>query len=374
MRPLRRDSGQVTRENLARILRNWQDELDSAALYETLARKERDPRVKHILDKLAESERAHSAYWAQRLRACGHALPPFRPSLRARLHVQLARWFGLAFVGPHITTRELSDRDRYSREPDAVAAGLAAEEKGHAAVMRRVLSHGREAGHALGASAGNNLRAAVLGVNDGLVSNLCLIMGVAGGGVQGSTLVLSGVAGLVAGACSMALGEWLSVTNTREMAESQLDRTGDAALERTSMTRNQLSLLHEAEGMSEDAWRAAEELSVQDPHALKRLLHGEELLASAGTANGPMSAAAYSFALFAAGACVPLLPFLIASSLRAIIGSIVLSSLMLCAVGLLTSFFNGRSPLFSATRQVCIGAAAAVLTYGAGRLVGAALG
>ena len=365
----------ATGDSFRRVLRNWQDERESAMLYETLASIEKNPRVRRVLSELAESERAHASFWEQRLKARGQGIPHFTPRLRTRATIRLARWFGLAFVGPHIATRELCDRDRYAGEPDATAAGLAIEEKGHAAVMRRVLSHGREAGQAIGVTAGTNLRAGVLGVTDGLVSNWCLIMGVAGGGAASAAIVLAGVAGMVAGASSMALGEWLAITNSREMARSQLDPDTLDPHRGAILTDKQLRLLHKAEGMTEeDASRAAEKLSAHDPDALAHFLREEQMMASVGAASHPVSAAIYSFALFAFGAMVPLLPFLVGSLRTAILGSIAVSLLMLAAVGLLTSFFNGRSPAFSAARQVCIGGAAAALTYGAGRLVGAALG
>src|ERR1700752_1370944 len=219
----------VKQRELARFLRNWRDERDSAALYRALAALERNPRLSRVFARLAEAERQHSAYWEQRLHESGQTGPKFRPSFRARLMMQLARQFGVAFVVPSITTRELADHERYSSQEDASAAGLSKEERGHAAVMRRVATYGSDAAEgeagesgAVG-QVGNNLRAAVLGANDGLASNFCLLMGVAGGAMPTGAIVLTGVAGLVAGACSMALGEWLSVTNAREMARSHTD-------------------------------------------------------------------------------------------------------------------------------------------------------
>src|SRR5208337_39853 len=214
-----------------RVLRNWRDERDSAALYDALATIERNPRLSNVFRKLAASELEHSEYWAERLRAQGQPVPAFRASHRTRIMTGLARRFGVAFVIPNITARELTDRDRYSNQEDAKAAGLTQEERGHAAVMRTIGIYGDmpcEEGVARrnggGVALGNNLRAAILGATDGLASNFCLMMGVAGGGARTTTILLTGVAGLVAGACSMALGEWLSVTNAREMAARQIDQ------------------------------------------------------------------------------------------------------------------------------------------------------
>jgi len=363
-----------------RVLRNWRDERDSAALYEALATIELNPRLSNVFRKLAASELEHSEYWAERLRAEGKPVPAFRPSQRTRIMAGLARRFGVAFVIPNITARELADRDRYSNQEDAKAAGLIQGERAHAAVMRTIGIYRdmpREegtAGHGEGATLGNNLRAAILGATDGLASNFCLLMGVAGGGAHTPSILLTGVAGLVAGACSMALGEWLSVTNAREMAKSQIDREVEDLEERSDWQRKELALLHEAKGLSEeDARRAADRIIAQDPSAIESLARDELLLDAAQMGVSPASAAAYSFLLFAIGAIVPLLPFFFASSGSGVVASITLSLTALFILGLLTSFFNARSPMFSGFRQVGIGAAAAAVTFIVGRIFGAVI-
>lgn len=299
---------------LERLLRNWRAEQDSALLYEALAQLESDSADAEVCRKLAAAERTHAAFWQQRLLTLGHAIPPYCPTLRTRLLIRFARWFGVGFVVPSITVREMHDRDDYERQEDAQAAGLAREEHAHAAIMRTKT----------GAAFGNNLRAAVLGANDGLVSNFCLMMGVAGGGARPATLLLTGIAGLVGGACSMALGEWLSVTNAQELAASQID------------------------GVS--ARRPPGQVAA---------------IGNAGTA------AALSFLLFALGAMVPVLPYGLVPAPIALRGSIGVSLAGLLAIGVATTFFNGRSARFSALRQIGIGAGAAAITYLAGRLCGA---
>jgi vacuolar iron transporter family protein len=374
------------RREWARVLRNWKEERDSAALYEALAQIEGNPRLRRVFGKLAASEHEHASYWEQRLRSQGRPVPRFRPSARTRIMAELARRFGVAFVIPSITVRELADQEKYSRQEDARQAGLMKGERGHAAVMRRIGIYGLVPGDdsatasegAAGTSApstlGNNLRAAVLGANDGLVSNFCLMVGVAAGGMQAPGLLLTGVAGLVAGACSMALGEWLSVTNAREMAGSQIDR-GVLELHATAgWKREELALMYEAKGMEEeDAKRAADETLARDPRAVEMLIGEELVLDVAAMGNDPMRAAGYSAALFALGALVPLLPYFLTSAARGLIVSVCLSLLALFTIGLLTAFFNGRSPLFSALRQVGVGILAAAVTYGAGSMVGAAI-
>lgn len=301
-----------------RLLRNWKAEQDSAALYAALARLDRDPLQGHVYHDLASAERRHAAFWEERLRAAGQSIPAFRLSLRARMLIQLARRFGVGFVVPSVIVREMRDRDDYAGQEDARVAGLAREEHGHAATLRRGTDGGL----------GSNLRAAVLGANDGLASNFCLMMGVAGAGAATSTILLSGIAGLVSGACSMALGEWLSVTNARELALSQLDR---------------------------------------DVGTVKP----DERQPSVASPGDAASAASLSFLLFALGALVPLLPFCILPVSLRIPGSITLSLGALFALGLATSFFNARSAMYSGLRQVLIGTAAAGVTYVVGHAFGA---
>jgi vacuolar iron transporter family protein len=302
----------------ARVWRNWKAERDSAALYEAFARFDGDPRQQRVYRELAGSELRHAAFWEARLREAGEHIPEFHTSLRTRTLIQLARHLGVGFVLPSVIAREMRDRDDYEEQQDARAAGLVQEEHGHAAALR---------GGAGAGGIGNNLRAAVLGANDGLASNFCLMMGVAGAGATPTMIVLAGAAGLLSGAGSMALGEWLSVTNARELALSQLDR----------------------------------QIGERRPDA------GDASVISAGNAT---SAAVVSFLLFAVGALVPLLPFLVLRASLGIAGSIALTTAALFVLGIATSLFNGRSALFSGLRQVAIGVGAAAVIYLAGHAMG----
>jgi vacuolar iron transporter family protein len=296
--------------------RNFLAERDSEVLYEALAAIARDPQQQRAYLELAASERQHARFWAERLQAVGETLPLHRLSPRTRVLILLARTLGTGFVVPAITARELDDRAGYDCQQDAAEAGLAASEQSHAERLRAMG----------GVTVGTKLRAAVLGANDGLASNFCLLMGVVGGGAGTSAILLAGVAGLVGGALSMALGEWLSVTNARELAESLMDR--------------------EARPLDCSLRTGREE-------------------AAAGEAG---SAARFSFGLYALGALVPLLPYAFLSRVYAAACSIVASVLALFVLGVATSLFNGRSPAFSALRQVVIGTVAAAMTYGAGWL------
>jgi VIT1/CCC1 family predicted Fe2+/Mn2+ transporter len=299
---------------LARLLGNWRAERDSAALYAAFAQLERDPRRRGVYLELSSAEGRHAGFWEERLRLSGRIVPAFHPSARIRILILLARHLGIGFVVPSVIAREMKERDEYAGQEDARSAGLPSEEHGHASALR-VTDH---------APLGNNLRAAVLGANDGLASNFCLMMGVAGAQVSTSIVLLTGVAGLLGGACSMALGEWLSVTNARELALSQLDR----------------------------------EIGTREPDP------AHVSVASAGDA---LSAAGLSFLLFALGALVPLLPFCFLPAGLRIAGSMALSAAALFVLGVATSLFNARSALYSGLRQTAFGAAAALVTYLAGR-------
>lgn len=299
----------------ARLLRNWRAEKNSETLYRALARLAQRPADADMYRGLADAEGRHARFWEGRLRAAAHAVPPFKPSLRTAVSIRLARHLGVGFVVPSLVVTEMKDRDAYADQDDAQAAGLAHDENAHASALR---------GGAVHHSLSNRLRAAVLGANDGLASNLCLMAGVAGGGASPRTLLLTGVSGLLGGALSMALGEWLSVTNARELAASQLDRPRGVGT----------------------GVRAG----------------------SAPPASEAVSAASYSFVSFAVGATVPLLPFGALSGGPGLAASLLVSLAALFGLGLATSLFNARRPLYSGLRQTCIGAAAAAATYGAGIL------
>jgi len=214
----------------------------------------------------------------------------------------------------------------------------------------------------------------VLGANDGLVSNFCLIMGVAGAGTGSRIILLTGLAGLVAGACSMALGEWLSVTNARELASTQIAKEAEEIEQTPQAEQHELALIYQAKGLpKEDAQRIAAELMSNKQAALDTLAREELGIDPTDLGGNPLSAAATSFALFSAGAVFPVIPFVWMHGTPAIVVSIAASATALCAVGLLTSLFNGRSPWFSAARQAVFGCAAAAVTFAIGSLLGVSL-
>src|SRR5487761_135297 len=370
-------------QDVERYKENLRDEIDGAAMYAALAAAEVDPVRKDLFLQLAEAESRHAEFWRKKLAVHGIQDIKHVPSLRMRVLARLARRFGPSFVLPSIAEAEFADRDKYSRQSDA--GTLSAEERGHAAVVNAALQGDRPS-VSIGAdiaraerwhrgASGNSLRAAVLGANDGLVSNFCLLMGVAGAGVGSRGILLTGLAGLLAGASSMALGEWLSVTNSRELARTQIARERMELEQTPDSEQKELALIYQAKGLGrEEAQRVAADL-MQDKQAALDTLAREELgIDPAQLGGNPWTAAGMSFALFVVGAVFPVVPFIIGTHGFTAVGLCIgFSILALAGIGMATSLFNGRSAWFSAARQVVIGCVAAAVTYGVGALIGVSL-
>lgn len=360
---------------------NLRGELDSASLYRTLAEVESDPNVAAVYRRLAAVEEAHAQFWQNRLRAIGRRAPLREPGLRVRLLQWLARRFGAAFVLPTVNTLEHFDSNSYDRQPEAVARGMPADERGHARVLRAILRSGQglsgpvlaqlEGRHRGG---GNALRAAVLGANDGLVSNLSLVMGVAGASAADQTILITGLAGLLAGACSMAMGEWLSVTSSRELYQAQIAAEAQELAASPEEEMTELALIYQAKGLSEAEAKALAKRLIADKSTALDTLAREELGIDPKELGGSAwAAAAASFGLFTVGAVFPVGPYLFLNGMPALIASLLASAVALIAIGAGTTLFTGRSAWFSAARQLAIGFAAAGITYGLGALLGTSL-
>ncbi|SAL43012.1 VIT family protein [Caballeronia peredens] len=372
----------ASQTELKRFSSNLADELDSAALYDTLAQAEKQEDKRRVYAGLAEAERRHADIWAAKLKANGVTVRTHRISVKTRITRTLARVFGPDFVLRSVAASEMADRDKYASQPDA--AQMSVEERHHADIVQEVANRnkGLDKGNAIaaaeswhrGVASGNDLRAAVLGANDGLVSNFCLIMGVAGAGSDSKTVLLTAFAGLIAGAASMALGEWLSVTNSRELARTQIAKEKDELDHMPDAERHELALIYQAKGIDPaEARRVAAQIMRDKDKALDTLTREELGLDPRELGGNPWTAALASFALFALGAIFPAIAFLWSSGADAIAQCIVLSGLGLAAIGLFTSLFNGRGALFSAMRQVLIGMVAAGCTFGLGKVLGVSL-
>ncbi|MFJ3958927.1 VIT1/CCC1 transporter family protein [Arthrobacter sp. NPDC090010] len=354
-------------------IRRWQqylaDERAEASVYRELAAR-RDGEEKAILLSLAEAEGRHEAHWLSLLG--DDAGKPRPASLNSRFLGFLARHFGSVFV--LALAQRAEGRSPYSTDPHATPA-MAADEQIHEEVVRGLATRGR-------ARLSGTFRAAVFGANDGLVSNLSLVMGMAATGVSSQVVLFSGVAGLLAGALSMGAGEYVSVRSQRELLDaSRPTQVTLAVAPRLDLEHNELVLVYLARGMSREAaeHRAAERLGQFscdcDPSLSlwpERPEQDQDEHEEIGTAWG---AASSSFCFFASGALIPILPFLFGmSGVGALVLAVVLVGIVLLGTGSVVGLLSGTSPMSRALRQLLIGLGAAGATYVLGLLFGATIG
>lgn len=366
----------------SRYTANIQGEIDSAALYRALAEAESNPQLAGIYKKLADVEDEHVAFWLRQMEKIGQPAPQLKPSLRSRALAWIARRFGPSAVLSTVNAQERADSGHYDDQSEAVAGGLPGAERSHARIINALAGEKLEGGtlarmegrhRGLG---GNALRAAVLGANDGLVSNMSLVMGVAGAVTDSRTVLLAGLAGLAAGASSMAMGEWLSVATARESVERQIAAEAEELAEVPQEEAEELALIYQAKGLSEAVARqmAAALIANQDS-ALDTLVREELGIDPAERGGSPSVAAATSFGLFAAGAIFPILPFLFGiSGTEAVLASLGVSGIALMTIGGATALFTGGAMPRLALRSLAFGYAAAGLTFAIGKLVGVAVG
>jgi len=384
-------------------LANLRLERDAIVLYDGLSTIEKDPRRASAFRTIAANERRHAEVWATKLRELGAPLPPpSGPTFRIRAILALARLLGTHAVRDMVQALEGDEEDLYTAQSSPEVASIAADEREHAEIWKRLSArevagdgarseigaaaerHGRdhaqvrrrasqiassERWHRAGRS--GTLRAVIFGVSDGLVSNLALVMGVAGASRgEGTFILLAGVAGLLAGAFSMAAGEYISMQSQRELFERQI------ALERAELEampaeeQAELATVYRAKGFTESEAAIIAERMFRDPELALDTLVREELGLDPDQLGSALGAAGGSFVAFAIGAAIPVLPYLFGTGSGSFIAAIALSLSALFAVGAGVSLLTGRSLLFSGARQVVIGAAAAIITY----LVGLAIG
>lgn len=367
--------------DIARYRANLQGEIDGIAIYRAMAASEKEPVLAELYRRLAEAEVRHSEVWRRRLDDAGVATAGMGPSWRTRVLVWVAHRFGAGAVVSTIADHEAADQQMYDDQPEALA-GMPGDERSHARLLRQ-LAHGGglkggtiarvEGRHRM--SGGNALRAAVLGANDGLVSNLSLVMGVAGASGGGAAVLVAGLAGLLAGALSMAIGEWLSVQSARELYAHQIAVERQELLEVPEEEEEELALIYQAKGLAvEQAAATARSIVRGDAGRALDTLAREELGIDPEELGGSAwVAAATSFCLFALGAAVPLLPFFVAGGTPAVVASVIVSTVALLGVGAAITIVTGASALRTGARQVVLGLAAAAITFGLGTLVGAAI-
>jgi vacuolar iron transporter family protein len=345
-------------------LRRWRqylaDEIAEAAVYRDLAGR-RTGEEREILLALAEAEGRHAAHWQELLG--DRAGAPLRGDIRTRFLGFLARTFGSVFV--LALAQRAEARSPYESDADATPA-MAADERIHGEVVRGLAARGRN-------RLSGTFRAAVFGANDGLVSNLALVIGVSASGVATHVVLITGVAGLLAGALSMGAGEYVSVRSQRELLEaSSPDPAANTALPHLDVDANELTLVYRARGMSAEEAQEHADAVLRD-HSLASFGASDvDQHEAVGTGFG---AALSSFCFFASGAVIPIIPYLFGlGGIVAVIVAAVLVGLALLGTGAVVGLLSGGPPLRRALRQLAIGYGAAAVTYLLGLLFNAGIG
>jgi VIT1/CCC1 family predicted Fe2+/Mn2+ transporter len=355
---------QIDEQHPMNPFESWQEEERSAFLYRVCAEAERDLTRAEMFRRLGGEAEAQAAIWRAQMTARGHPPPPpYAPEKRTRLVAALVRHLGPRRMRGVLAAMKVRGMSVYG-------GAAAPREAGHAPPTA---TSGIERRHRdLGG--GGNLRAAVFGVNDGLVSNTSLILGVAGASADASVVLLTGIAGMCAGAFAMAAGEYVSVRSQRELFEHQIGLERDELAQYPEAEAQELALIYTAKGLpSKEATRLAKRIVADPEHALDTLAR-EELGLNPDELGSPWGAAISSFVSFAAGAFLPVLPFLVLPGSDALPYTLGLAALALFGVGSLLSLFTGRNMWYSGARMLMLGAIAGAVTYGVGHLLGVGIG
>ena len=358
-----------TRAQIKRWRKHLAEERMEARTYRDLSER-RTGEERAVLLQLEEAERRHEEYWLARLGE--NALPAPKPPLRTRAASLLAHLFGTIFILAMAQRAE----QRSSRDvDDDVPAHMQADEHIHAEVIRSLAAKSRE-------TLAGTFRAAVFGANDGLVSNLALVLGVAASGMEPHVVLLTGVSGLLAGALSMAAGEWVSVRSQRELLDASIpDPDAHQAVTDLDVNANELALVFRARGESEEeaeahaaqvfAKLAKPATGESGAIAVRAALDGQESDGAGEQVGTPMNAALSSFCFFATGAFFPLIPYILGlTGLTAIIVAAAIVGIALLFTGGVVGILSGQPPMPRALRQLLVGFGAAGVTYLLGLLFG----
>ncbi|MDZ4846200.1 MAG: VIT1/CCC1 transporter family protein [Chitinophagales bacterium] len=365
-----------------KLKKQLQIEVDTSFLYRFLSEKNEDKNLADIFSKMSAIETTHAQKILNKMQSEGikATLPP--PSFRARTMAKLAKVFGFDFILSTLMATEQKIARASVEEKVKKNAPVTGKEITHVRILNGLAqASGMLSGSNLAkfegkhkSLGGNALRAAVLGANDGLVSNLSLIMGVAGATSGNSAIVVAGFAGLLAGAISMALGEWLSVQSSRELHQRQIDIETEELETSPEEEMKELTLIYRAKGIGEqEAESLAKQVLGNKETAVESLVREELGMDTEDLGGSAWTAAITSFLLFAVGAIIPLVPFLFSAGFKATLLSLAVSTLGLFFIGAMITFFTGKSVWYSGMRQVLFGLAAAAITFGIGKLVGVSI-
>ena len=358
-------------------LSSIQTEIDAGYLYQLLAEKEADPAIAEIFKEMSDIEYGHAKAFMAKNGMPLDKMP--KPSGRAKTLAKIGKIMGYDYILGVLldTEKRLAANIQTARKTHASEASLS--DTAHVSILKNILHQSPNiAGAQLArfekrhkSVGGNALRAAVLGGNDGLVSNFSLVMGVAGASTGQSTVLLTGIAGLLAGALSMALGEWISVKSSQELYENQMQLEMDELESNPEGEERELALIYRSKGIPEDQAKTMAADIIKDKAKAHDVLIKEELGINAEELKGSaMEAAIASFVLFSVGAIIPVLPFFFIGGFEAIALCVGLSAIGLFIIGAAITLFTGKSIWYSGFRQVLFGLLAAAITFGIGKLIG----
>ncbi len=354
-----------------------QTEIDASYLYKILSEHEQDENVANVFRQMSEIEKGHALAFMKSNNLDTTMLPP--PSIRARILNRIGKIAGYDFILGTLLDTEKSIAISVVKSKKALNLEESLSDTAHVSILQNIVANQPNlSGNYLArfekrhrSIGGNALRAAVLGGNDGLVSNFSLVMGIAGAASAQSTVLLTGLAGLLAGALSMALGEWISVTSSKELFENQMQLELDELENNPEGEEWELALIYQTKGIPEEQAKKMAKEIISNKELAHEVLIKEELGINQEDLKGSaMEAAIASFILFAIGAIIPVIPFFFIGGMRAIILSSILSAFGLFIIGAAITLFTGKSIWRSGLRQVIFGLAAAAITFSIGRLIG----
>lgn len=360
--------------------RNIQTEIDAWYLYQQLARHEADVTIANVFRQMSDIEKSHAAAFARKENI--RIEDVLSPSWRAKTINTIGRIFGYNYVLGSLMDTERSIASAVVTQKQRSKLPLTGGETAHVNILRAILEKEEkvtgpqllrfERRHR--SVGGNAIRAAVLGGNDGLISNFSLVMGVAGASAAQEGVLLAGIAGLLAGALSMSLGEWISVKSSQELYENQMQIEMEELETNPEGEKKELALIYIAKGIPEDqAHRMAEDIMKDKTYAHEVLVKEELGINPEELKGSPMEAAIYSFILFAIGAVIPVFPFILIDGIKAVAFSVAFSAVGLFLIGAAITLFTGKNVWYSGFRQVFFGLAAAAITFGIGKLIGVSI-
>lgn len=357
-----------------------QTEIDASYLYNVLAKNESDPLIAHVYAQMSAIEKSHAQAFADKENVDLSVI--FKPSWRAKILHTIGKIFGYDYILGTLMDTEKSISNAVISTKKEHQLALTGTETNHVKILQSIVeSDSKKAGSYISkfeskhrSVGGNAIRAAVLGGNDGLVSNFSLVMGIAGATAGGSGVLVAGLAGMLAGALSMALGEWISVKSSQELYENQMEIEMEELETHPEGERQELALIYMTKGIDEEqAHKMATEVMKDKTHAHEILVKEELGINPEELQGSATEAAIYSFLLFTIGAIVPVLPFFFTSGFSAIIFSVAGSAIGLFVIGAAITLFTGKNVWYSGFRQVFFGLAAAAITFGIGHFVGIAI-